>query len=222
MRNHWGCPISVRVARTRTYGEFVFPHRFSGAQLAWRHHLKQSIYVTTLDSNSWLGLIKERIRIQLGNPSHWHKTWTPFEHEKWASQILAPPQHGVRVRWNQEKHRTHPSTILFHCCGYITNIPAPYYLGHNEEGATFQACRWRSKFRRLPLQVVYYRGWVLPPQQTLRTRLPGNRSWSHNVIWSSSSLRWVRKVQRTYRLVWGSSLFFNPLLLSHIIGFGRP
>ena len=93
---------------------------------------------------------------------------------------------------------------------------------HNEEDAASQACRWRV--RRPSLQVVYYRGRVPPPQQTLWTRLPGDRSWSYNAPWYSGSLRWVREVQRTYRLVWDSSffIFISSEKSIIMIGFGRP
>ena len=102
--------------------------------------------------------------------------------------------------------------LFFSYYGYI-NWFQPF-LVHNEENAASQACRWTVW--RLSLQVVYYRGRVPPPQQTLRTRLPGDRSWRYNPLWYSGSLRWVRKVQRTYRLVWVSSFSsFFLLSLSH-------
>ena len=78
-------------------------------------------------------------------------------------------------------------------------------LGYNKEDTASQVCRWTV--RRLSLQVVYQRRRVPSPQQTLRTRLPGDRSWSHNVLWCSGSLRWLWKILRTYRLVWVSSVF---------------
>ena len=92
-------------------------------------------------------------------------------------------------------------------CGYINRFQPS--IVPNKEDTTSQAYRWTV--RRLSLQVVYYRRRVPPPQQALRTRFPGDRSWRYNVLRSSSSLRWVRKVQWTYRLVWvflHSSFFF--------------
>ena len=77
---------------------------------------------------------------------------------------------------------------------------------HNQENAASQICR--EQFGTyLSLHLVYNRRRVPPPQQTLRTRLPGEMSWSND---ASSSLWWVRrKVQRTYRLVWASLFLYS-------------
>ena len=109
--------------------------------------------------------------------------------------------------------------LSFSYCGYFNRFQPS--IVHHEERDASQAYRWT--FRRLSLQVVHLRGRVPPPQQTLWTRLPGDRPWRHNYIWSSGSLRRVRKVQRTYRLVWVSSFMIHfPPEQRSIIGFGRP
>ena len=109
---------------------------------------------------------------------------------------------------------------FFLYCDYINRFQPEPSLVHNEDDSASQAYRWRV--RRLSLQVVYNWRRVPPSQQTLRTRLPGDRCWRHNIFWCSGSLRWVRKVLRTYRLVW-VSFIFQPFFPSEsVIGFGRP
>jgi hypothetical protein len=100
-----------------------------------------------------------------------------------SNRLLEPskfqsPQHGVRVGWIQEKYRTYSSRVFFLTVVILIDSSPP--LVHNKEGAALQACRWT--FRRFSLQVVYYRRWIPPPQQTLRTRLSGDGSWRYNVI----------------------------------------
>ena len=103
--------------------------------------------------------------------------------------------------------------LFFPHCDYINRFQ-PSLIVHNEEDAASQICPWTV--RRLSLQVVYYRRRVPPPQQTPWTRLPGDRYWSHNILWYSGSLRWLRKVLRTYRLVWFLHFsFFFPFWVYH-------